>query len=138
MLLNLEMPFVNPIIESGVVDKWHIAPGDTVSFGDPICDIRIEEALGIKRKIMAYQMLPGRKKSDETKMTKPVNALVNVKASDGGILRRIDIAVGDAVTVGDVMGLLSTEEDESLESNETIAAFRAVANIAESSDGEME
>lgn len=136
MLLNLEMPFVNPIIEGGVVDAWHVAPGDSVSFGDPICDVRIEEALGIKRRIMAYQMLPRRKKGGEQRATKPVNALVNVRASDGGILRRIDVAVGEAVTVGDVMGVFSTEADEPLEDDAVIAAFRAVANIAESGEGE--
>lgn len=136
MLLNLEMPFVNPIIAGGVVDAWHVAPGDSVSFGDPICDVRIEEALGITRRIMAYQMLPGRKKGGERRATKPVNALVNVKASDGGILRRIDVAVGEAVTVGDVMAVFSTEADEPLDVDAATAAFRAIGNIAESGEGE--
>lgn len=141
MLLKLEMPFVNPIITEGVVEKWHIALGDTVSYGDPVCDVRIERTIGIKRKIMAYQLLGGgrKKQQKEERGEKPVNALVHVKASDGGMLRDIVAGPGDVVQVGEVMAVFSTDANDAIndESIAEAAGFRAVGNLVES-NGEME
>lgn len=139
MLLKLEMPFVNPIIEEGIVESWHVQPGDSVAFGDVLCEIRIEQAVGIKRRIMAYQLMPGRKKQKENERgTKPVNALVSVKASDSGILRKIEREPGTDVKVGETLALFSTSADEPIDDGGDAAAFRAVGNIAESAEGAME
>jgi pyruvate/2-oxoglutarate dehydrogenase complex dihydrolipoamide acyltransferase (E2) component len=59
MLMRLEMPVYNKMIQGGCILKWHKGEGDQVNFGDTLLEIRIDSvqltstrALGILEKKM--------------------------------------------------------------------------------------
>ncbi len=44
MPINITMPALSPTMEEGILAKWHVKEGDSVSAGDVICEIETDKA----------------------------------------------------------------------------------------------
>jgi len=44
MPINITMPALSPTMEEGLLAKWHVKEGDTVSSGDVIAEIETDKA----------------------------------------------------------------------------------------------
>jgi hypothetical protein len=152
MLLKLVVPYYDRRVLGGVLVKWHKANGDRVSFGDELFDLRIEEEIKIKQMpagrslveaMMALQFTekpqtpenPGEDPPDavDTAYTRRrAHYFLRIGSSDVGRLRRICALEGDHLRVGQLVAVLTTDDQGSVpEGDEALAQaglLRVVAN----------
>lgn len=151
MLLTLNVPQINRMVLGGVIHKWYVAEGESVSYGQPILDIKVDRVAVTKPwrvsgKIRQVAMrehqsleeiarsLEGADPSEFAR-EKRSDFLMRVTSSDFGKLLRVNAKEGDTCTVGESVAVLGTEDDEVVTDDDLTAAsqFRAVASIIESS-----
>ncbi|MEM7330653.1 MAG: hypothetical protein AAF490_01085 [Chloroflexota bacterium] len=128
MILNLEMPYYDRMVEQGTIITWHKQEGEFVNFGDDLFDVRIDEITKLKRvkqgQAHTTDMVKGKKKG--------IEFTLRITSSDMGYLRKIDAAIGDVREVGQLVAIMTTTADETMtEINESAPAFRVVSNVTE-------
>ena len=151
MLLKLLLPHYNRMITRGSIAKWHKAEGERVGFGEDLFDLKVE-AVQINRllpfdvpeqiELLVNAQAAVRQLSDEELMSaapgpdadsSPWVFGMRITSSDRGILRKIYAREGDARQVGDLLAVLSTEENEPLpeadQAPREAGVFRVVANL---------
>jgi hypothetical protein len=139
VLLRLTVPLVHAQLDQLVVDCWHVGVGERVGFGDDLCSLTAQSRRRAgQRRPLAKWLFEG-PRSDGPMRSEPrltgrelgTDVLVEVCAADEAILRRIVCEPGAAVGIGDLLGLLTTDADEPLESGvaATPGGFRTVANL---------
>jgi pyruvate/2-oxoglutarate dehydrogenase complex dihydrolipoamide acyltransferase (E2) component len=118
MKLRLEMPFVAKQIRSGSVACWHLGEGDQFGFGTDLCDLVIDHVDTIRRA------------HPERIVPKRVSHSVRIRASESGILRSILATEGRAVSVGELLGVVSTDPAEPVDGPPPVdaPALRVVAD----------
>ena len=116
MLIRLEIPHIEPNILGGAIIRWHKQEGDWIGFGDDLFDLRIGEV-----------------NKEGNQPYRSVNALVRVTSSDFGYLRNIQVHNNVQLPTGQLVAVLSMEEDEPLVEDqntiETAPTFRVVTNF---------
>jgi len=133
----LAMPLIDPSLRGGSIVRWVKKTGDPIAFGDEICIVGLDDFAVLRRTARAT-LLAGRKrkklKSRLERRSGKVLVQVALTASDRGILGRILKEAGAPVAIGDVLGVVVSEEGEPIRSeSEWLDAprFRVVANTAE-------
>ncbi len=134
MLLILIMPSDDRAVLECSVHRWLKAEGDALDYGDDICEVKVE-----KRRMVSMTYHPSQvikqiasPKSTAVNRWTDGNTRIRITASDTGILRKIRLKSGERVAAGDVMAILSTDEndplpDAKLEAREMVE-FRTVSN----------
>jgi pyruvate/2-oxoglutarate dehydrogenase complex dihydrolipoamide acyltransferase (E2) component len=146
MQLRLVVPPVAPAIRQLSVASWSKQPGDAIAFGDEVCVLTV----GAKEMIERDAPVRHRVRADANKRSflrrrapepapsverRSDGVILRVRASDDGILRRHQVAAGDPVAAGDLLGVVTTTPDEDLVPDPTHGpVFRAIAE----SDSERE
>jgi hypothetical protein len=135
MLLKLVMPQFGRGVEAASVVQWHQKEGMRVNDGDDLLDVKIEEKTIIKpppglRELIEMLTDPqfasrvsqdgGRTKrqggtpgSAYTKVKMP-GTVIRIRAAETGLLRKIESPEGEYRSVGDLLALLTTEENEAV------------------------
>jgi hypothetical protein len=152
MFLKLLMPYYNRMITGGSILKWHKAEREWVAFGEDLFDLHVEEVqvtqllpLDVAKQIeiLVYAQTAARAVAEHgvthTCATPPSDSQMSdfsmrVTSSDHGILRKIYAKEGDRRRIGDLLALLSTEENEPIEEDDHAIAgaslFRVVMNMS--------
>jgi len=112
MLLKLVMPYIDRMIQSGSIFKWCKTEGESVNYG--------EELLHVKVVHQDHHTMMG---------------LICITSSDMGIIRRIYAQEGAHHRVGDLLAVLGTDANESIDETDLMltqaSAFRVVVNFDE-------
>jgi pyruvate/2-oxoglutarate dehydrogenase complex dihydrolipoamide acyltransferase (E2) component len=142
MLLKLQMPYVNRLIDDGVILRWHKEEGEEIAYGEKLFDIEADRVRLMERDrntVFAFRAKHKGWSDEERELSfrerTNVRVALTVVASDGGYLRRIEVPVGKRVSVGDLLALVTTTEDESLTGGDEVV-FRVVPNVIEGGVGE--
>ncbi len=138
MILRIEVPG-DTAFRSGFVSAWHKSEGDTVAFGDDICDVAIDEFVALQRsKRAALLSSTSRRQKRKVKdgysdrVGRGVAHVRITSAEDGLILGRILVPEGERVEIGGVVGLLTRGQDDmDSPAVATAPAARVTANVAE-------
>jgi hypothetical protein len=140
MILKVVMPQVNRFTHGGVTIKWHKREGEFVGYGDDIVDVEMcaedRSVKSLKERINKLtegtqtetdSLLMSGEAENETGIS------VCITSSDAGVIRRIHAEEGEYKGVGDLLAVITTDADESVEGvDETLAdavTFRVVPNI---------
>ncbi len=139
MLLKVEIPAADAAFRGGYVAKWHIAEGDSIEFGDDICDIAIDEFVAMQRTKRATLLGSGnrfrKRRVKDALSLREGRGVVHMRltSSEGGLtLSRALIPEGGRVAVGDLVALLAggTERPQIDESSLAAASdARIVVNM---------
>ena len=115
MLLKLVLPTIkNQIIKEAKIVQWYKKPTDWIDYGDDLCQILIQrEAKNILVKNILLN--PSQKKNLVDKTKKIFDKLIVISSSDIGFLRSINTPAGVYIENGDLLGLVTTEADESFD-----------------------
>jgi pyruvate/2-oxoglutarate dehydrogenase complex dihydrolipoamide acyltransferase (E2) component len=117
MICKLDMPLIDPSLRGGRVVRWSKNVGDSISFGDEICIVALDEFAALRRTARAT-LLAGRKrkklKSDLEVRSGKVFLEVALTSSDQGVLRRIIKEQGDQIVIGDTLAIVTSEVEEDL------------------------
>ena len=134
MILRLELPPLGPQMDAARIARWHAAPGDTVSYGDPIYDIVVEEITTLRRPTGASRVggLLRRRAPDEHHV-QSLELHAVVVASDQGVLRETVATEGTKVEPGTLLALMSSGSDEPLDGASATSVFRSVLNLQDKS-----
>jgi pyruvate/2-oxoglutarate dehydrogenase complex dihydrolipoamide acyltransferase (E2) component len=138
MLLRIEMEAAYSWVEGGTIARWHIAEGAAVRFGDPLCDIKVDEVHTFKRDQKHSRLLSGRFPKT-FKQSAPADARIRLTSADDGTVVAIHKAEGCAVRVGDLLAVATTGADDagaSLVPTENTPRFRVAAAVLDV-DGEQ-
>ena len=100
MAVKVLMPALSPTMSEGVINKWLVNIGDTVSAGDVLAEIETDKA------------------------TMEVEAV-----DEGKITHLIDIASNKQIAVNSVIALINGDENEKLEDYDTKIEGKKVIKI---------
>ncbi|MGH8937559.1 MAG: hypothetical protein ACRDXD_15085 [Acidimicrobiia bacterium] len=138
MILELEMPYVDPTIHQASVVAWHKQEGEPLSYGDEICTLAVHQLVRLKRDNVASRVARRVRRERASRSEYFVKGgdrfivHVVVTASDEGFLRELVAREADLVAVGDRLALVSTDAGEPLGGGPS-ANFRVVGNLLEHS-----
>lgn len=142
MILRLVLPpsDADKSIRHFSVLKWHKLEGDTVAYGEALCDVWADEGHRLYRPRRPDRVLSFLGKRSSTRyLTKTRNLLLRIISSDVGVLRQVYTQAGATVEVGGLLALLTTDEDEDLAASDGRSAntstFRVVANDVHPNSG---
>lgn len=135
MILRLDTPVIEKAVQGGRVVEWFVAEGESVSFGETVCRLGLDEFAAMRRTARAT-LLSGRKrnklKSDVEVRSGKVYFEVDVVSSDNGTLRKVVAQPGDQIVAGDMLAVITNEADDQLGQEEEWRAappFRVIVNV---------
>ena len=148
MLLRVTLPANDPTFRSGIVAKWHVAEGAPVGFGDPLCDISIDQFAAMRR-TEAAALLGTRSRLRLRRVRGGVSiredrgvAHVTLKCSEpGAVLGKVVAAEGDRVVIGGLVAVLTDGDGTGPISDADLASAveaRVVADFPDSDLSEMD
>ena len=111
MLHDLRLPKINPNMTSAVVECTYGSPGTLLRLGDKLFDLSVDLSSGFSQYC-------------------PPISYFRVVAREKLWLRKILVSPGDSCEVGDLLALLSTEQDEPIEMAPARALRITTAGIA--------
>ena len=121
MLLRMLVPFLETFAEEGSVVRWHVQEGESVEFGDPLCDIALSQWMALRKTKRAVNLVkiagksPGDVRHNLEKREGRGVVIVRVVASEPGYVRAIRAFEGNSVRVGDLLALVTTESADPLD-----------------------
>lgn len=102
MRLRVVLNRFSPAIDEAEVLSWHKGVGDSVAYGEPLCDLMVREVTRMRRPISALS-----KKKEELKYGKvPVQVPYRLTSLDSGVLVTVSAEPGTVVSVGDCLAVL--------------------------------
>ncbi len=112
MITKLAVPVVDPSMQGGKVLRWHKHEGDTIGFGDEICELAVDEFAVLRRTARATLLARGRrgKLRNDLEQREGVYFEVVVTSSDQGVLRKILAREGDRIAIGDLLAVVSSAD----------------------------
>lgn len=144
MILKMRVPAPDATFrafKAGFVAKWHKQEGDTVAFGDDICDVAIDEFVALQRTKRATLLgstsrLRKRKVKDgyDLREGRGEVRFRLTSAERSGTLSRIMIPEGGRIEIGSLIGVFSDEGRPDDAAIEAAAEARIVANIPDPED----
>lgn len=144
MLLRVSLPANDPTFRSGIVTKWHVTEGSTVGFGDPLCDVSIDQFAAMRRTKRATLLgstsrLRVRRVRDDVSIREGRGvAHVTIKCAEPGVsLGRVVAAEGDRVDIGSLVAVLTDGDDTGAISDEAVAAAAEARVVADFPDTDL-
>lgn len=115
--MQVSVPIADSSFRAGTVTEWHVKEGDTISFGDDLCSIAIDQFMALRRTKRAvllgsttrrrkrrvsdgYSFRDGRGETHMTLKSAETNVTVG----------RILVDVGDRAAVGEPLAVLVVGE----------------------------
>jgi hypothetical protein len=143
MLFKLVIPYVDRMIENGVITKWHKQEGEWVNYGDDLFDLKADAVKFLRRAGSPLKILknPFKIKAIGKHFRHNRISVVRFTASDTGFLRAIYVKEGERRAVGDLLAALSTDENEPIHRDDPTfkdaTEFRLASNIIDVWGGEL-
>lgn len=140
MILRVGIPDLPRAAVSLHVDRWLVAEGNRIAFGDPIVRLVIDVRAvfpHITDAAAIVSLSTGRFSRAAVGQTehKPDDARIELIASDSGWLRRRLVEVGDKVERSDVLALVTTIADEPVDDElASILPFRSSAQLLDDAE----
>ena len=135
MLYELELPAPPGGVPTLEIERWHKRVGDTVAFGDLLCELKVLEKQNLRRwlaedapKPSLFQRVLGYTHQPRHRSVQVIGLSYLLRASDTGILRKTVAPLGSVVSPGDVLAVLTSEGDEPLETTADPVRFRVVGD----------
>ena len=113
MLYRVAVPVLPAQVREADVERWHVEVGDTIEFGDPVCDLIVSHNYKIVRQHKANLIRRSSGASDV--MTKSTDIRVRILSNDRAVLRAISAPVGTEVREGDELGVAAADASEPLD-----------------------
>lgn len=142
MLLKFVMPYVDRLVRGGSIIKWYKTEGDSVAYGDDLLDLAVNVT---ERPFIGLAAADGESPIDGGKgNTRPMmhaaiveSYSIRITASEAGIMRKIYAREGMRREIGELLGLLTTDDEEPIPDEPAAASgasvFRVVTNIVQPS-----
>jgi hypothetical protein len=111
MLYRVAVPALPPQVREALIDHWHVAVGDEIQFGDPVCDLLVSHNYKLVRYHRANKLRLSRSGGVKSKSA---DIRVRILSNDRAVLRAISLSVGSEVREGDDLGVASTDASEPL------------------------
>ncbi len=144
MILKVQVPAADAAFRSGVVAKWHKQEGDTVLFGDDLCDVAIDQFMALQRTKRAALLGSAsklrRRRIKDAYDLRDGRGVVHMRltsAEGGVVLGKIIIAEGGRVDIGGVVGILADDTISTPPETAEIAAAaeaRIAVNMPDAAD----
>ncbi|REK25387.1 MAG: hypothetical protein DWQ40_00750 [Actinobacteria bacterium] len=119
MLLQITVPQAYAAFRGGELASWHVKEGDPLEFGTVICDISIDEIVGLRRTKRASllgstSLLRKRKVNDGLDHRQGRGAVLIrlTSAENGMVMRKRAVEEGQRVVVGSMVGLIGSPDAE--------------------------
>ena len=136
------MPFVDRSMQRAVLVRWFKAEGDSVAYGEDVCEVAVDEVLVLKKRKDARTLAAGAGAAGRAligeghriRSRKHQPDRLRLTSSDTGFLRRILVREEGRLVVGDLLAVLTTTPDEPVDDGQSFS-FRVVANRIESEGG---
>lgn len=148
MIFRIEVPGDGPQhLVGGQVTRWHHQEGDVISFGDDILDVAINQFMALRRtKRAALLARPTRrvKKLKNEYDLRDGRGEVNMRVTSSEAtlhLRRILVAEGAAVSIGEPVAIVSTDPDEAVDESialDNLPVLRVATNFIDDTDSEFD
>ncbi|CAG0941161.1 hypothetical protein BROC_01308 [Candidatus Brocadiaceae bacterium] len=140
MVLRLEVPYINRMAKGVSLIKWYKAEGEWINYGDDLLDLEVQiEDRSIRPLAERIKNLTesNRPVAENLLMGGETNArpvlCARITSSDIGILRKVYVKEGQRSNVGDLLALITTDENESFDNAgfalTQTGVFRVVSNI---------
>ena len=132
VILTVELPNLGPAVEGASISTWHKQPGETVAYGDDLCDVTVEQVTRMRRRLNPKDTVDRKAKRATFKRGKDVRVHYRIVSVDVGTLTAITAPVGTEVRVGDPIASITVAGEE--ESGSEIASHtsRVAVNRIES------
>lgn len=144
MLLRVTLPSNDPTFRSGIVTKWHVAEGSPVGFGDPLCDIAIDQFAAMRRTKRATLLgsssrLRLRRVRDDVSIQEGRGvAHITLKCSEQGVtLGKVMAPEGSRVEIGNLVAVLADGEHSRGISDADVAEAPEARVIADFPDSDL-
>lgn len=144
MLLRVTLPANDPTFHAGILTKWHVAEGAPVGFGDPLCDVAIDQFAAMRRTKRAALLgsssrLRLRRVRDDVSIREGRGvAHVTLKCSEpGAVLGKVVADVGDRVEIGSLVAVLTDSEDAGSISDADVAGAPEARVVADFPDSDL-
>lgn len=119
MLLKVTVPSANVAFRGGELVNWYVKEGDPLSFGTVLCDISIDEFVALRRTKRA-SLLGSTSRLRQRRVNDGLDhregrGSVTIRltcAESGMVLKRRDVAKGERVSVGTLVGVIGTPDAE--------------------------
>jgi pyruvate/2-oxoglutarate dehydrogenase complex dihydrolipoamide acyltransferase (E2) component len=131
MLYKVAVPVLPPQVREATVERWHVAEGGTIQFGDPVCDLLVSHNYKTVRQHRANRLRRSSGASDV--MTKSTDIRVRILSNDRAVLRAIAAPVGTEVQEGAVLGLAASDDTEAVGGEPTLE-LRLLAEMMAQAD----
>jgi hypothetical protein len=120
VLLRVIFPTGNAAFQGGIVERWHFNIGDVIGFGDPLCDISIDQFLSLQRTKRA-SLLGSTSRRRQNRVTDGIDyrdgrgaVLSRLRCAESGMVFKQRAAdVGDRVSVGSTIALIGSPDSDS-------------------------
>lgn len=114
MRMRVVVPTIETNLPRAAVEKWHVAPGDQVSFGQPICDLAVSERIKIKpvRRADALIKVTRRKKKvqEESELEQDqFHVVYQVLASEPATVVEYVAEIGEPMEVGGLLAVVDSD-----------------------------
>lgn len=140
MLFKLVMPHINRQIQGGAIIKWHKDEGEWVGYGDDLFDmnaissfIEPDRVRTVSDRQAVTDLTEEETRARDLFLMPSMECFIRITSSDTGILLKICAGEGSRGEVGDLIAILGTDEDESIDRAEQrldqASVFRVVANV---------
>ncbi|MGH8874852.1 MAG: lipoyl domain-containing protein [Acidimicrobiia bacterium] len=105
MMLRLELPTLGMGAHAGYVRRWHKREGETIAYGEAVCDLEARESEAVSRTKRASQLahLPFLRGGRQSKRKVQVRLRFQLISSEPAMLYRIFAQEGELAQVGDVL-----------------------------------
>jgi len=123
MNLRIVLPQFSAAIDDVIVVKWHKSVGDSVAYGDVLCDVEVQEVKRLRRSISALS----RRRDEPVYGKLDVRVPYRMTSLDSGVVVSIAAADGAQVSVGEVMAALKAEGDGEGEARTVVNLLEAGA-----------
>jgi pyruvate/2-oxoglutarate dehydrogenase complex dihydrolipoamide acyltransferase (E2) component len=148
MILRLAVPYIDHDVTSVQVGEWHVSDGDHIDYGQPLCDLYVDEVV-VRRQFLEpdatfkddhlfQAILDGRTDfvPEREFVADDFRYQVRVVSSDSGWMGRIVSPRSERRKIGELLALLTTAPDdrvaEQLGDDSETPLFRTVAEPVES------
>ena len=141
MILKVTVPAADAAFRGGFISAWHKREGDTIGFGDDLCDVAIDEFMSLQRTKRAT--LLGSTSKLRTRRVKDAydlregrgQVIVRLTSAESGVLLgKVIVAEGERVEIGSLIALMSGSDGDSSGDIESAPDARIAVNMPDAED----
>ncbi|AFY35395.1 lipoyl domain-containing protein [Calothrix sp. PCC 7507] len=134
MLLKIVVPQINRTIQGGFIRRWHKNEGELIDYGEDIVNIFIDKNQFIMPLLPPISILSNLSEPDSTvnEIREFPYGVMRIISMDRGFLRSILVKESEYRSIGEVLALITTNENEpivEIEKDSTkISTFRVTTD----------